>query len=350
MSSKAPILNNEVISSAFAKAQQDPDFGFLQIGINLGVAIVCTYENKFELKKVQSSSGDTTKDWETIANELEENSHGFYVVRDPSNPKLYVLLHWGPDLSPVKQRMVYASSRATLKGYLGQASFSADYYMSTKAECNVKKLIEQRTLHHQIDFRSDSEIEKQSASIESAPKTAQSSVMQRLPVEILQSVHDCVAKYSKGECKVVIFKLSEDKKSITGEEQKEESISAIRDLLPDDEPRYFMFWHTRVREDEKVPKAPTVRVFGYYCPDASERSLKFTYSTCKNNLIDFCTEQELNFEGKVEFTDKSEFTHEYLDYHVFPVVEAKQTFETPKPPGRKKQGRGKVKIDDDEES
>jgi len=120
------------------------------------------------------------------------------------------------------------------------------------------------------------------------------------------------------------------------------------EVLPDNEPRYFMFWHTRVREDELIPEAPTVRVFGYFCPENCDRSLKFTYSTCKTNVIDYCTDHELTFEGKIEITDKTELTHEYLDYHVFPLKEEKKSFETPKPAGRKKQARGKVKQFDEE--
>jgi len=107
----------------------------------------------------------------------------------------------------------------------------------------------------------------------------------------------------------------------------------------------FLFWHTRAREDEQVPEAPTVRVFGYYCPDNCDRSLKFTYSTCKGNLMDYCTEVELDIEGKVEISEKSELTPDFLDYHVFPISGEKQTFDTPKPAGRKKKNPKRQKLD-----
>jgi len=339
MSVKAPILNNEEVTKAFTKAQEDPKFAFLKIGIDLD-------KNQFELRKVETADNET-KIWEKINAQLEVNGHCYFVIRDPLNKKMYVLLHWGPDLSPVKQRMLYSSSRATLKNFLGQAAFSEDYYMNTKEDCSAKKMMDQRTMHEKIDFRSDSEIDKMAASIESAPKSAQSSVMQKLPINMTDTVERCVGKYLNDKCKVVILKLSEDKKSILAEEQKEDSIESIRELLPDDEPRYFMFWHTRIREDEEVPEAPTVRVFGYYCPEKCERSLKFTYSTCKTNVIDYCTEHELTFEGKIEITGKDELTHEYLDYHVFPLKEEKQMFETPKAPGQKKKTRGKKKFEED---
>jgi len=282
---------------------------------------------------------------------------------------MYVLIHWAPYQSSIKQRMIYPSSRMSLKGYLGIALFnSSDYCINIKDECNSKKFIDQQTMtlsyydnnemnsnynnnNDRIEFKNELQFSgdfNNTSTLFMPTKISHSIIVtQTLPMEMItdnNTLVESIEKYRKNESKVIVLKLSEDKKNIISEEQKEETVSFIRDLLPDNEPRYLMFWHTRVRKDEKIPKAPTVRVFGFYCPENCERSLKFAYSTIKCYLLNYCSQISLVFDGKVEITDKPDFTHEFLDYNVFPITDDKVTFDKPKPASRKKKKQQRNKL------
>ncbi|ETO14410.1 hypothetical protein RFI_22959 [Reticulomyxa filosa] len=342
MSLKTVISSNEALIKAFKQAQKNPDFGFLKITIDLE-------KNEFELKNEEQSQGDEVKDWEKISTQLEEGKHSYFVVKDPEYERMFVLMHWAPDQSSIKQKMVYASSRATLKGFLGQSLFSSDYYVSTREDCNVKRLKQQRIWNDESAMATD--VNMQPVSVQSgldmtAPKFAQAPIIQRLAVEMSPSAQTCVAKLAKNESKLALFKLSEDRTTLLAEEYKDDTLLGIRDLLPDNEPRYFIFWHTRSRKDDKVPRASTVRVFAFYCPENCERALKFSYSTSKHCFVDFCTQAQLTFEGKVELAEKSELNYEFLDYHVFPIFDDKVSFDTPKPPKKKRRPHKKQrKID-----
>jgi len=130
-------------------------------------------------------------------NQCKKKNHSYFITRDPNDPKLYILIHFAPDLAPVKQRMLYASSRGTLKGQLGNANFSNDYHISKIDECDLKVLKEQRDLHKKIDFRSDSEIEKELANQDTAPKSVRGQVMKNLPIQLTDSAIKAIESYKK---------------------------------------------------------------------------------------------------------------------------------------------------------
>jgi len=136
-------------------------------------------------------------------------------------------------------------------------------------------------------------------------------------------------KKNQGKC--IFLTLSGDDQAVNGEEQKAQNIDEIKELINANEPRYFLFTYAKTTEEDSESK----QVFGYYCPENADRKLKFTYSTCKANIIDYCTAQEIDFFAKVEISDLKDFNTEYLDYHIFPEKQEKELFDVPKAPGKK---------------
>ena len=84
-----------------------------------------------------------------------------------------------------------------------------------------------------------------------------------------------------------------------------------------------MFWYA----ESTVNNAESKRIFGYYCPEKSDRNLRFTYSTCKANLIEYCNQEKLEFHARIELTSKAEFKNDYLDYHIFPKRQEKEVYD-----------------------
>ena len=119
-----------------------------------------TDKNEFQLLSKNPTTGDQNNDWVKMREGMQEKNHTYVITRDPLNAELFTLIHFAPDLSPVRQRMLYASSRATIKAQLGAANFAEDYHISKADECDVKRLIDQRTLHQKVEFRSYEEILK----------------------------------------------------------------------------------------------------------------------------------------------------------------------------------------------
>ena len=145
MSSRAPIAGTNDLRDAFSKADTDASFGYLNIKLDLE-------KNEFVIAEYATKGDEDDNDalFAQMSKACVEKEHSYFIIRDPthknakvldeakdneSNTKsqlnLYILIHFAPDLSPVKQRMMYASSRPSLKAFLGQSAFSEDYHCSS---------------------------------------------------------------------------------------------------------------------------------------------------------------------------------------------------------------------------
>ena len=149
----APIGCTDEVKAAFQASQESANFGFIQISIDFD-------KDEFVLLRSVDKSDSADETWQSMLPHVEDKTHTIFITRDPMDDKLMLLIHFAPDQSPVRQRMLYASSRNKLKQALGQALFSHDYHISKKEECTPQQLIDQRTLHEKIEFRSQSEIDK----------------------------------------------------------------------------------------------------------------------------------------------------------------------------------------------
>merc|ERR1719229_1301663 len=301
--------------------------------------------------------------FEQMTFKCREKAHRYFIIRDPtqnnstsanddpeskeddssSKMNLYILIHYAPDLSPVKQRMIYASSRPSLKAFLGPSSFSEDYHCSSTEEMNLKSIVDARTLHHKIDFRSEAEIEKEQAAMESVATAAKSAVMKSLPIEVQDSAKAAIEAYKSGGSQCVFLTLTKGTQGIEGEAQKANNIGQIKALLTEKDPRYILFMYSKSKQDQEEQKEQvgSKMIFGYYCPDQADRKLRFTYSTCKTNVIEYCSSVGLEFYSKVEVTSLGDFKTDYMDYHIFPIRDKKERLQCPK--DRKRERKEKVK-------
>jgi len=364
MSSAAPISGDQTLREAFMKADGDDSFGYLSVKVNFKT-------NQFEVAQYVERKSDDDALFEAMGHECRPKEHRYFIIRDPTAKQkgggggggggsngddaeskesgslsLYILIHFAPDLSPVKQRMVYAASRPSLKAFLGASSFSEDYHCSSTDDLNLKTIVTARTLHHDIDFRSEAEIEKEQAAMESVATSATSAVMKSLPISVEDSAKNAIARYQSGDSKCVFLTLSNDTQSIQGEEKKADGLSALRMLLNEKEPKYILFHHEGRAKggDEQKQQQREQSVFGYFCPEKADRKKRFTFSTAKANVIAYCESIGLAFDAKVEVTAISDFNSEYMDYHVFPVVhQKKEQFAMPKGPKARKKKKGKKK-------
>jgi len=364
--SAAPINGDDAMREQFSKADKDDTFGYMSITVNLN-------KNKFQVARYAEKKDSDESTFEMMVGECRPKAHRYFIIRDPtvknttasssdpeskeedssSSSNMYILIHYAPDLSPVKERMIYASSRPSLKAFLGPSSFSEDYHCSSTEELSMKQIVDARTLHHKIDFRSEAEIEKAEAEMDSVATTAKSAVMKSLPIEVQDSAKAAIEAYKSGKSKLVFLSLAKGSQAIEGEEKVASSLAGIKGLLSETEPKYLLFQYAKSSNqdnEEHKEQMGSKMIFGYFCPEKADRKHRFTYSTCKANVVQYCSSVGLEFYSKVELTSLSDLKEEYMDYHVFPVREKKEVFAMPKAPKQrskaKKKGRKKINMDD----
>ena len=152
MSSAAPIKENKSLKDAFVAAPDTDNFGFIHCGVNIKTSA-------FEFYSVGKAGNNDDETWKEMMTKCKAKQHTFFIVKDPENKKLFKLIHYAPDQSPVNQRMIYASSRKTLKNNLGNALFSNDLHITSPDELNLTKLLKAKQKLNDVDVRTEAEIE-----------------------------------------------------------------------------------------------------------------------------------------------------------------------------------------------
>jgi len=86
---------------------------------------------------VKANSGDANADFAAITSDVTDKTPAFYLFNNgagTSDNKKWGLIAYVPELSPVRERMLYASSRDDLKTKLGNSFFKGEYYCNDKAD------------------------------------------------------------------------------------------------------------------------------------------------------------------------------------------------------------------------
>jgi len=316
---------NEKVNEAFGKLMNSEDHGYVEVGIDFK-------EN--ELIVVYEDGGMSKDDvFPSIKKILKPKSHQFFIVKDPfSDKNLFKIVHFGSDGSNVKTRMIFASAREPLKTYLGSSSFSEDFFFSTIDDCEQSGMI---LSSNDIDTRTDEEKLAQEALDDQDVLPVSSQVIQSLPIEVDESAKSMAMQFKEGKVKAAIFKLGK-KQALNGEEieieekndesgQVKSIVSKLNMVL---EPRYVLFTFTHQKGKSNI--------FLYYCPEKANRNLKFTYSTCKINIVQFLEIAEIPVDLKLEETDSADLTSEYLLETMFPTKTEKAKFSKPAMPRKRR--------------
>jgi len=324
---------SDELAKTWSKSQEEKDFGLMEISIDVG-------KNQFVLVSYEKAqSDDVLKD---IAGRLAEKKHQFFVVKDPlSKTNKFVLVHYGADLSPVKVRMIFASSRPTLKGHLGGDHFSDDYFLSTKEECTFASFNKRRNTDLDIDLRRADEMEKDEAMMDGTAIAVTSQVMKALDITVTSDAEKNAKAFASGNVEAAMFSLNPKDQSVLSDDCKESTMKGLASSLPAKHPRYFCFKFTH-KDPKKVETTSTGCV--YYCPPKANRNEKFTYSTCKINVLAFLEQAGITIDFKLEIEDGAELTEKECLNSLYPqraTAEQVDLSARPKPPGRKRKGRRK---------
>ncbi|XP_036375909.1 twinfilin-1-like [Megalops cyprinoides] len=286
---------------------------------------------------------------------LEDDQPSYILYRlDSSNNQGYewIFLAWSPDHSPVRQKMLYAATRATLKKEFGGGHIKDEIFGTTKDDVSLsgyrKYLTSQAAplplTAAEEELRQIKLNEVQTdISVDTKQQTLQGVAfpMHGDAVQALEHFRDKKYNYVQLEIDFQneIIKLSDT------------SPTEIKDLpkrIPKDSARYHFFLYKHSHEGDYLES--TVFIYsmpGYKC-SIRERML---YSSCKNPLVDM-VENNLKIEiaKKMEIDNGDELTSDFLYEEVHPKQHAhKQAFAKPKGPQGKRGGRRMIRAPGDDE-
>ncbi|XP_062850781.1 twinfilin-1b [Trichomycterus rosablanca] len=286
------------------------------------------------------------QEWDSYVLPLLEDSMPSYLLYrlDKTNNQGYewIFLAWSPDHSPVRQKMLYAATRATLKKEFGGGHIKEELFGTVKDDVSLngyKRYLTSQAAPSPLtaaeeELRQIKLTEVQTdVHIDTKHQTLQGVAfpMQRDAIQALEQFREKRINY-------VQLEIDFQKESI---KLSSAALTEIRDLpkqIPKDAARYHLFLYKHSHEGDYLESAVFIYSMpGYKC-SIRERML---YSSCKNSLLD-TVERNLNIEieKKLEIDNGDELTSDFLYEEVHPKQHAhKQAFAKPKGPMGKRGGR-----------
>ncbi|CAH0520304.1 unnamed protein product [Peronospora belbahrii] len=264
---RANLLLSAELERAFANAQSG----------KLRYVKILIQEESFVLSATGPATSEPDNDvTQLVTSCLEAEEAAFVLLCPDTNVSAlrWVLLAFVPETVSVRDRMLYSSSRDSLKKQLGLNYFSGEFHATELSEVTWENFLEAR--------------KKQAAD-------APLSESERLLKEAAMLERDT----NENQFNWIGMKLSEDNESVEVVKSLENvDLIDVPSLLDHRSPSFVAY-----RYHGPLTSAPAL-IFMYVCPEDSPVRLKMIYSTCKATVL-FAAKEELNmtFDHTIEINN-----------------------------------------------
>ncbi|TYZ59890.1 hypothetical protein PybrP1_009203 [[Pythium] brassicae (nom. inval.)] len=273
---RAQLLLSAELERAFADAQSG------------GVRFVkASIEGEtFALAGVGAASADVRGDAARVAaSELAPTSAAFVLFcLDVNAPALrWVLLAFVPEAVSVRDKMLYSSSRESLKKQLGHNYFVGEFHAT---DVDAKK-------KHAADapLSETERLLKETALLE-RDTNVKSTAMGVIPFAISQNVREKLALFKDGKFDWIAMKLNTDDESVEVVKSLESvDLVDVQGAVDQKAPSFVTY-----RYRGALAASKPVLIFLYVCPEEAPVRQKMVYSTCKATVLAATSELGLEFD------------------------------------------------------
>ncbi|KAG2228262.1 hypothetical protein INT45_011054 [Circinella minor] len=309
MSHQSGIKVSDELAKTFADATSNGNTRILRVSIV-----------KESLEPNGSAPVESTfeKDYNKVLEYLDESTPSYLLIRldDKANTGKYnwLFLSYVPDNAKIRDKMIYASTRASLTKELGDNHFTDSIYGTTKDDVNydgykkhlVHKKAEAPLTQRERELEEIKRAEANTATDyqgASTRRTYAPGIAFPFTDKALEALREL--QKPKDERKTNFVSLYLEKETIELDTTSDVSINDVHSKLPENAPR-FTFYTLTVDNTDVV-------LFIYTCPSSSKIRERMLYSSSKANVITNAS-SELNLEvtKKLETSDPSDLTEDYL--------------------------------------
>ncbi|XP_013189686.2 twinfilin [Amyelois transitella] len=331
MSHQTGIQANAEVKKYFGKCR-DGKIRFLKISIE---------NEQLVLAKYHAVKGSWEQDFEKYVPSLVVEDQPCYILFrfDSTNSLGYewLLLSWSPDSAPVRQKMLYASTKATLKQEFGSAHIKDEMHATVKEEVSLKgykahltgisapapltdreeALKELQQSEHHINYSTDS----------------RQSTMGGVAFPITEAAEQGIIDLQRGSYNYLQFKIDLEEEKIHLAKAAKISLVELPQQVPSDQARYHLYIFPHTHEGDHMESIVFIYSMPGYSCSIKERMM---YSSCKGQFLDIIEKMGLEIAKRLEIDDGKELTEEFLYDEIHPKRNLhRPAFAKPKgPPNR----------------
>ncbi|XP_069620832.1 twinfilin-1 isoform X1 [Ranitomeya imitator] len=333
MSHQTGIQASEDVQETFAKARNGK-YRLLKLDIDDEELMVSTSEEP---------AGSWDQDYDDFVLPLLEDKQPCYILYrlDSRNAQGYewIFIAWSPDYSHVRQKMLYAATRATVKKEFGGGHIKDEIFGTTKEDVSLngyQKYLVCRSAPAPLTA-SEEELRQikmhethSEVSVDTKHQTLQGVAF---PVE--REAFQALSQLKSRKLNYVQLKIDIQNEIIVLANTAYTEVKDLPARVPKDAARYHFFLYRHSHEGDYLDSIVFIYSMpGYNC-SIRERML---YSSCKSPLLDVIEKQlMMEIVKKLEIDNGDELTPDFLYDEVHPKQHAhKQNFAKPKGPAGKR--------------
>ncbi|XP_064483394.1 twinfilin-1-like [Ornithodoros turicata] len=303
--------------------------------------VIITNE-ELALEKHLNAKGTWEEDYDKMVLPLIEDNQPCYIFfrLDTPNQNGYdwIFISWSPDDSPVRQKMLYASTKATLKKEFGGGNITYELFGNIKEDVSLRgyrKFLTSEKAPAPLTLAEEelSSIRKNEARTDTGVD-AKHQTLRGLHFPMSDDVVGALFDLKEGQLSYVQLSIDTEKEEINLESRDNISVNSLRHKIPKNSPRYHLFLFPHSHEGDHLKSIVFIySIPGYQCP-VKERML---YSSCKSPLVETIeTKVEMEIAKKIEIDDPNELNEAFLLDQLHPKQNiCKQMFAKPKGPANR---------------
>ncbi|KAF2156732.1 actin monomer binding protein-like protein [Myriangium duriaei CBS 260.36] len=306
-------------------------------------------ESLIPITTIPSSSGFPS-DLSAVQSELSPTVARYILVRRSSAPDGFVGITYVPDAAPVRQKMLFASTRLTLIRELGLERFGETLFCTTAEEVGPKGW-ERHEAHRKLENpltqeeRANRDLQEQESLeqggtmrrhghyTEQEEKKTSGGGVARLSMKTGQGVVEALRELrGSGEGRLVQIRIDVATETLELDSSKDGvAPGALAGALSPQDPRYSFYTYAPPSESEaKI-------IFIYTCPSSSKIKERMVYAASKTYVLKSLAEGEagLTVVKSLEGAGPEDFAEETLRSEFVQKAEESKGFARPKRPGRR---------------
>ncbi|CAG9862572.1 unnamed protein product [Phyllotreta striolata] len=331
MSHQTGIKANDELKKFFATSR-DGSIRLIKVSIK---------EEQLVLDGYEHVKGTWEQDFDpSIGPQIEENQPCYLMYRlDSKNNSNYewMLVSWTPDTAPVRQKMLYASTKATLKQEFGSSQIKEEMHCTITSDITLNGYFKHKkstAAPAPLSMREEelNELKKTEVNTEISIDTKQQT-LSGVAFPLTTSTQDAIIDMIRGTYNYLQLKIDMNEESIHLVTAENVSLEKLASKVPKDKGRYHLFKFKHTHEGDYMESFIFIYSMPGYSCSVKERML---YSSCKNPLTDSISKLGLEIAKKLEIDSGDELTEKYLYEELHPTINLhRPQFARPKgPPNR----------------
>ncbi|CEJ82099.1 Putative Twinfilin-1 [[Torrubiella] hemipterigena] len=272
---------------------------------------------------------------------IKSNVAAYVLMRRYDESPKMVAVTYVPDAAPVRQKMLFASTRLTLVRDLGLEHFRETIYFTIANEFSEEGF-KKHDAHTELEApltaeeRTLSEVKAAELAASTGTGTREIHLSKSLAMPVKEDAIAAMKDVGSGSRVVTMLKINSDTETVelVPESPRPSSITELTGVISSTEPRFtfYRFTHTHNGQEQSP------LLFFYTCPvTPGNKAIKnrMLYPLMKRAVLTVAEQEAgLTIDKRFEVEEPSEITEESVLEDLHPKAAVRQGFSRPKRPGR----------------